>query len=102
MNIITHLNLWHMGDTKQIVLPYILKGHFHWKCRVAYACDLSLLLVGVLLWCNDLGIGHHHCSALGHCYGAGSVLGLGTSRNHECSQKKTEKKPAKFASCSRR
>lgn len=30
------------------------------------------------MWHRELGIWHCHCSSLVHCYGTGSILGLGT------------------------
>ena len=35
--------------------------------------------LGVLLWCSGLRIWDRHCCGLGHCHGAGSIPGPGTS-----------------------
>ena len=46
--------------------------------------------LGVPLWGSGLKIWHCHCSSSGGCCGTSSILDLGASTSHGCSQKEKE------------
>ena len=56
--------------------------------RADFNSPLSNIVPGVPLWHSGLRIWCCHCSSLGHCCGAGSIPGPGTSICYGCGQKK--------------